>query len=292
VSADLLAGTDTLSYAGTTAASAVTVNLATGTASGFTTIAGIENVTGGQGNDLLTGNGANNTLTGGAGNDTLDGNGGTDTLVGGAGDDTYITDGGDTLTEGANAGTDTVNSSVTFTLTNNFENLTLTGAGNISGTGNGANNVIVGNSGNNTLTGGAGVDTIDGGIGNDTIIGGTGNDILTGGAGNDTFVFNALNESGIGVGNNDLIVDFQGDGAAVGDLIDLSALDANAGAGGNQAFNFIGADVAFTAAGQLRIVHLGSDTFVQANTNANAGTIEFELKLTGPHALTAADFIL
>ena len=49
-------------------------------------------------------------------------------MVGGAGDDTYVTDGGDTLTEAANAGTDTVKSSVTFTLANNFENLTPDGA--------------------------------------------------------------------------------------------------------------------------------------------------------------------
>ena len=51
-----MGGTDTLTYAGTTAD--VTVNLATGTASGFASIAGIENVTGGSGNDTLTGSAA------------------------------------------------------------------------------------------------------------------------------------------------------------------------------------------------------------------------------------------
>ena len=87
-----LAGTDTLTYAGTTAN--VTVNLATGSASGFTSIAGIENVVGGSGNDTLTGDALVNNLNGGVGNDTLDGGLGNDTLVGGAGDDTYIANAG------------------------------------------------------------------------------------------------------------------------------------------------------------------------------------------------------
>ncbi|MFM8009274.1 MAG: bluetail domain-containing putative surface protein, partial [Dolichospermum sp.] len=65
-------------------------------------------------------------------------------------------------------------------LTNNVENLTLTGAAAINGTGNTANNVITGNSANNTL---------NGGLGNDTLNGGAGADILTGGVGSDIFVF-------------------------------------------------------------------------------------------------------
>jgi Ca2+-binding RTX toxin-like protein len=88
VTADLLGGTDTLDYSATAAAVAVTVNLAAGTASGFSTITSIENVTGGTGNDSLTGSAGANTLSGGAGTDTLNGGLGTDTLNGGAGDDT------------------------------------------------------------------------------------------------------------------------------------------------------------------------------------------------------------
>ncbi len=64
---------------------------------------------------------------------------GIDTLIGGLGNDTYIVDNvADVTTEAANAGTDTVQSSVTWTLAANVENLTLTGAAAINGTGNAA----------------------------------------------------------------------------------------------------------------------------------------------------------
>ncbi|WP_159293787.1 S8 family serine peptidase [Microcystis aeruginosa] len=81
--------------------------------------------------------------------------------------------------------TDTLVTAATTTLAANVENLTLTGAAAINGTGNNGNNVIIGNSANNTLTGLAGNDTLNGGAGNDTLNGGAGNDILFGGAGND-----------------------------------------------------------------------------------------------------------
>jgi Ca2+-binding RTX toxin-like protein len=91
VNADLGAGADTLSYAGSTAS--VTVNLGTGAASGFGSITSIENVTGGSGADNLTGDAIGNSLNGGAGNDTVNGGDGVDTLNGGAGNDTV--NGGD-----------------------------------------------------------------------------------------------------------------------------------------------------------------------------------------------------
>ena len=56
-------------------------------------------------------------------------------------------------------GTDSVNASVTYTLSDNVENLTLTGTSAINGTGNASDNVLTGNSGANSLTGGAGNDT-------------------------------------------------------------------------------------------------------------------------------------
>jgi Ca2+-binding RTX toxin-like protein len=139
------------------------------------------NGTGNTGDNVITGNDANNNLNGGAGNDKLNGGAGIDTLIGGAGNDIYVVDTTtDTITEGANAGTDTIQSSVTYTIATvpltNIENLTLTGTAAINGTGNAGNNVITGNIANNILNGGAGNDTLNGGEGTDTLIGGAGND--------------------------------------------------------------------------------------------------------------------
>ena len=65
-------------------------------------------------------------------------------------------------------------SSVTFSLSDRvhaigaIENLTLTLSGNINGTGNALDNVIIGNAGNNLLAGLGGADTLIGGAGIDT----------------------------------------------------------------------------------------------------------------------------
>ena len=134
----------------------------------------------GTGNELdnrLTGNSGDNTLIGGAGNDRLDGGLGADTLIGGMGDDTYIVDNpGDSVIELAGEGIDTVKSSVSWSLSDNVENLMLTGTGAINGAGNALDNLLIGNAGDNVLNGGAGADTLDGGLGNDTLTGGLGND--------------------------------------------------------------------------------------------------------------------
>jgi len=149
--------------------------------------ANVENLTlTGTGSINGTGNADSNVITGNSGSNVLDpGSSGTDSLAGGTGNDVYIVNRstGITLTEAASAGTDEVRSSVTFTLATNFENLTLTGTGNIDGTGNTVANIIVGNAGNNTLNGGAGADTLQGGAGNDIYIVDATGDVVTEAAG-------------------------------------------------------------------------------------------------------------
>jgi Ca2+-binding RTX toxin-like protein len=151
--------------------------------------------------EIITGN---DTLNGGAGNDTLDGGGGNDTLIGGTGNDIYIVDSStDIIVENANEGTDTIQSSVTYTIATNVENLTLTGTAAINGTGNASNNVITGNSANNTLNGGAGNDTLIGGLGNDIYIVDNTGDVVTegSGSGNDSVFSTATYTLSINVEN-------------------------------------------------------------------------------------------
>lgn len=119
--------------------------------------------------DLIRGAAGNDLLSGLGGADTLDGGGGDDTLVGGAGDDVFIVGTAlDRVEEAAGGGTDTVRAAISWTLGAEVEALVLTGMAGITGTGNGAANLILGNGGANRLAGLGGADTLDGGAGSDT----------------------------------------------------------------------------------------------------------------------------
>jgi Ca2+-binding RTX toxin-like protein len=137
----------------------VVVNLTTGSATdsfGNTdTLSNIENVIGTDVADTFTDNaGIINAFTGGGGDDTYN-----------------ISDAGDQVIEAAGGGTaDLVRTvAASYTLGAEVENLTFTGVGNFTGTGN---------TGNNIITGGAGVDILTGGDGADQLIGGANDDFL------------------------------------------------------------------------------------------------------------------
>lgn len=122
--------------------------------------------------NVLRGMAGNDVMSGLGGNDTIDGGTGVDTMMGGTGNDTFIVDSAlDVASELAGEGIDLVQASVSYTISDvDVENLTLTGVGNISGTGNAAANGITGNSGNNYIDGRAGGDMMRGGLGDDTYV--------------------------------------------------------------------------------------------------------------------------
>ena len=133
---------------------------------------------GDAGDDTLAGGLGNDSLYGGEGSDSLSGGAGNDSLVGGSGDDVYTVDAtGDVVVElagDANGTADELRSNISYSLyqssTQGIEDLTLTGAAHIDGTGNVLNNLLQGNSGNNFLNGLTGADTMFGNAGNDTYI--------------------------------------------------------------------------------------------------------------------------
>ena len=112
-------------------------------------------------------------------------------------------------------GIDTVESSVTWTLGDQFENLVLTGDGLLDGTGNAANNSLTGNGAANRLSAGAGTDLIMAGAGDDWLSGGAGRNSLLGEAGSDRIDGGPDNDQLAGGAGDDVL-----DGGAGSDLMD------------------------------------------------------------------------
>ncbi len=183
-------------------------------------------IVGSEDANTINGMGDNDTLYGMGGRDTLNGGTGDDVMYGGTGDDTYkVGSALDTVVEYAGEGLDTVESTVSYALTANVENLTLVGNA-ADGTGNGIDNKIIGNAQGNTLRGGGGQDKLYGHEGGDTLNGGLLADTLSGGSGQDSFVF----DTALGHGNIDDILDFNVADDAIGlDNAVFTALTMNAG---------------------------------------------------------------
>jgi serralysin len=258
-----------------------------------------------QGNDYLDGGIGDDIVAGGSGNDTINGGIGADSLYGDDGNDTYIIDNildiadeehnidaNDTVIYGVNASSSLVS---TLTVgTNNFNTVLLDAATtgsislvdieSLSITGTGRYNLI-GDLYNNTLIGNAANNIINGGAGNDVLMGGVGSDTLTGGIGADSFDFNAINESN--TISFDTIADFN---RIQLDKIDLSTIDTKPNTLADDAFRFIGNDVAFTnVAGQLRFDSVSHRVYGDVNGDSIA---DFQILLTGINSMLATDFIL
>ena len=237
----------------------------------------VENLTfAGTGNFTGTGNALNNVIVGGAGNDALNGGAGADTMMGGGGNDTYSVDNaGDVVNEGAGEGTDTVLAQLgSYTLGANVENLTFTGTGSFTGTGNALDNSIVGGTGNDTLSGGGGNDRLTGGAGADNVSGGAGNDrfVAAAGDGNDTY------NGGAGLDTYDLSATTAGaavtagaaSSAQIGSDI-LSGIESIIGSQGNDTITFGNeANVIDGQGGNDVIIAGGGDDIITGGAGSDA----------------------
>jgi Ca2+-binding RTX toxin-like protein len=249
----------------------------------------------GTGNELantITGNDATNFLFGLNGDDTLSGGLGVDVMNGGAGNDTYSVDSFfDSIVEAPNQGTDRVNSSVTFALPTNVENLTLVGTTSLNGTGNDTANIVTGNSNSNLLDGLDGADTLSGGAGLDILFGGLGNDRLAGGTEADVFSFLDL-AGGVDtildfvLNVDDIRIDASGFGGGLNAALGLSAAQFVAGPAATGA-----APAPTQAFGQFLYNTTTGALFFDSNGTGATGLTQIAI-MNGRPALTFTDFQL
>ncbi|QYK41087.1 MAG: hypothetical protein KF887_17145 [Paracoccaceae bacterium] len=249
----------------------------------------IDRIEGRGGNDRLFGLEGVDLLYGGDGDDTLDGGLGNDRMYGGQGDDTYFVNvAQDQVTEAPGGGYDTIYSTVALTLPAEVEVLVLMGSNARTGNGNALNNAIFAGDAKSRLNGMDGDDYLVGNSLSDTITGGAGSDYMFGQGGADRFVFADVADFGPSWAP-DAIGDFS---RAEKDKIDLSGIDTDPVAAGDQAFLFVGRQ-AFAGGGvaSLRFVELGSDTRVELDVNGD-GVSDHEILLYGVATMRAGDFIL
>jgi Ca2+-binding RTX toxin-like protein len=267
--------------------------------------AGADTLYGQGGADLLKGAGGADTLNGGNGADTLKGGGGADTLNGGNGSDTASyeaspegvwvlldTDdaaGGDAEGDELNGIENLTGSAFADVLWGDDGVNELRGLdGNDTLKGFGGADSLIGGTGADSLEGMNGSDTLRGDNGHDSLNGGAGRDDLYGGSGGDSFVWWDTSETGETPGSADIVHDFN---RPQGDLIDLSGIDANIHAAGNQAFTFIGTAAFSGTPGETRYYHSGGNTYVEMQTSLLTD-VEGVIRLDGIHNPTAGWFDL
>lgn len=233
---------------------------------------------GGIGNDVLKGQAGDDVLVGNAGNDLLDGGTGSDVLVGGLGDDVYVVDDyADQIFETADAGTDTIATSLaSHVLGEHAENLIATGTEDFYGSGNELANTIVGNIGNDVLHGQSGNDVLVGYDGNDVLDGGSGADVMVGGEGNDVYIADSRADQIVESADSgsDTVVTSLGRhtlGANVENLVATGIRDFY-GAGNeldNTIVSSVGDDVLQGRAGDDRLVGNDGDDVLDGGTGAD-----------------------
>ncbi len=246
--------------------------------------------------DMLSGGAGADTLYGGWGDDVMIGGTETDAFFGGSGSDTVLytgltTDARVDLALGRATLPGTTSLSEALDSIENVE----AGAGDDTLLGDGGANRLLGGAGDDALAGGGGGDALHGGAGADRLTGGRGADVLVGGTERDVFVFLAAADSRPGAADRiaagDGAAAFQNAGAKPGDRIDLSAIDANAGLAGDQAFKLGAA----TGPGRLWLAEVGADTVLRGNLDRDAA-VEFELVIADASlraaAYDASDFVL
>jgi len=238
--------------------------------------AGDDTFLGGDDADMLYGGDGNDRVFADGGDDLVDAGNGNDVVVGGAGNDRFVAsagDGndayfGDDMSGGA--GIDTIDYSAISSATLVDLGSGIGGFGSVSGSQTGSDMLH-------------GVENVTTGSGADTITASDAVNVMDGGAGNDIFRFKS-----VAAANGDTIVGFE-----AGDKIDLSAIDANSGTSGNQAFSLTNS--AITTIGQLAVSNEtradGDYTVVSGNVGGDAGP-EFRVSIKGIHDLTASDFTL
>ena len=246
-----------------------------------------------------TGNALANVLTGNAGANVLNGLAGADTLIGGAGNDTYVVDAtGDVVTERAGEGTDLVQSTVSWTLADHVENLTIKGVGTASGrifgVGNALNNVLTGGSGVDGLDGQAGADTMAGGLGNDTYVVDQAGDVVTEKAGEGTDTVRSGIDYTLGLNVEGLELQGEarrGTGNALANTVTGNPWDntLDGGAGADKLIGGAGDDTyVVDATGDVvtELANEGTD-LVRASLSWTLGANTENLTLTGTAALKA-----